>query len=427
MNYPQILMIRQNIHAPKITNIPKVIRDSLLKHDLKQKVKPGQRVVITAGSRGVKDIAKVIREIALYIKSIGALPFVSPAMGSHGGATAEGQREVLATWGITFETVGAQIISSMETDNVGQNKFGTPVLIGRDFTQADHVIVINRIKPHTDFRGSIESGLFKIMMIGMGKHAGATLAHRLIMAHGFEEVVKDAGRVILSHVPILFGVGIVENHYDDTAIIEIFQPSDMLSGEIRLLKEARQLMAHIPFNNVDVLIVDEMGKTISGTGMDTNVIGRIYHQATPEPSVQKFKRIYVRDLTEDTHGNALGVGLADFISTGLSSKVDFRKMRINCVTGTTPEKGRLPLAYDRDDEAIADAMGNAGVLDGQSARLVWIKNTLELEYLWVSEALWRDSQEKAHLEFVAQLQPLPFDSSGNLPFGVFERRPLSQR
>jgi hypothetical protein len=427
MNYPQILMARQNIHAPKITNIPKGVRDSLSKHDLKQKVKTGQRVVITAGSRGVRDIVTVIREIALFIKSLGALPFVSPAMGSHGGATAEGQREVLASLGITEETVGAPIISSMETEDIGKNSFGTPVLIGRDFTQADHVIVLNRIKPHTDFRGSIESGLYKIMMIGMGKHAGAKLAHRLIITHGFERVVVDVGKIILNCIPVLLGIGIVENHYDETAIIKSYNPDDILFGERRLLTDARQLMARIPFDNVDVLIVDEMGKTISGTGMDTNVIGRIYHQATPEPTSQKFRRIYVRDLTEDTHGNALGVGLADYVSTRLASKIDFRKMRINCVTGTTPEKGRLPLSYDRDDEAIEDAIGNAGVLDGQSARLVWIKNTLELEYLWVSDALWRDSKEKTHLEIVAQLQPLPFDLSGNLPFGVFEKTHLSQR
>jgi hypothetical protein len=427
MNYPQILLVRQKIHAPKITNIPMVIRDSLLKHNLKQKIKPGQKVVITAGSRGVRDIASIIKEIALFIKSLGASPFVSPAMGSHGGATAEGQREVLASLGITEETVGAPVISSMETDDIGKNSFGTSVPIGRDFTQADHVILLNRIKPHTDFRGSIESGLYKIMMIGMGKHAGATLAHRLIITHGFERVVIDVGKIILNCVPVLIGVGIVENHYDETAIIESFSPDDILAGERRLLTDAMKLMARIPFDNVDVLIIDEMGKTISGTGMDTNVIGRIYHQATPEPTSQKFRRIYVRDLTEDSHGNALGVGLADYVSTRLASKVDFRKMRINCVTGTTPEKGRLPLAYDRDDEAIEDAIGNAGVLIGESARLVWIKNTLDLEYLWVSEALWRDSQEKAHLELVTQLQPLPFDLSGNLPLGVFERTRLSQK
>jgi hypothetical protein len=427
MEYPKILMIRQDVDAPKVPDIPRAIQDIFYKLHLGSAIKPGARVAITAGSRGVRDMVSVIREIVRNLKLIGAVPFVAPAMGSHGGATDEGQTEVLESLGINRETIDAPILSSMETDDIGQNKYGASVLIGSDFTRADHVIVLNRIKAHTDFKGNIESGLYKIMMIGMGKHAGAALAHRLILKHGFEEVVTNLGKIILSKVPVVAGVGIVENHYDETAIIDGFLPNDILSGEMRLLRESKRMMARIPFDDVDVLIVDEMGKAISGTGMDTNVINRIFHQATPEPSPQQFKRIYVRDLTEDTHGNAIGIGLADFTSTRLVSKIDFHKMRVNCVTGTTPEKGRVPLAYDRDDDAIADAIYNAGVINTKYARLAWIKNTLELEHLYISHAIWDSVADKGKFQLILPESPLPFDAEGNLPFGMFDKKTAQVR
>ena len=239
---------------------------------------------------------------------------------------------------------------------------------GRDFTGADHVVVVNRVKPHTSFRGEVESGLLKMTVLGMGKAVGARMAHQLFFRHGFEAVVRDLAGVVLDRLPVLAGVALVENRLEQTARIEVCPKDRFAETDRRLLGEARNLMGRIPFHDVDLLIVDEMGKNISGSGMDSNVTGRIFHQVTPEPEPRQFRRIYVRDLTPESDGNALGVGTADFVSRRLADKIDLEKTKINCITASVPEKGRIPLVYDRDDRAVSDALSSAGISVPAAAR-----------------------------------------------------------
>jgi hypothetical protein len=296
---------------------------------------------------------------------------------------------------------------------------GVPVLVGKDFTEANHVVVVNRIKSHTDFKGEIESGLLKVMMIGMGKHKGAQLAHKAIIHRGFQDVVLEWGNTLLRKLPILMGIGIVENYYHETAFLEVIEPTQFVTEEKRLLKEAKEIIGQIPFQDIDLLVIDEMGKNISGTGMDTNVIGRIMHIATPEPKTPQFKRIFVRDITEETNGNAIGIGLADFTTERLVSKINREVTRINCVTGTTPEKGKIPIAYANDEEAIINGLHNAGVFDFKKARVIWVKNTLELKYLRISEALLPEAGKEKELNIISGPFRFPFEKEGTLPLGTF--------
>jgi hypothetical protein len=415
--YPRIARVRQTIPSPRLKDVAGAVEGGLANLNLKERVIPGQTVAVTAGSRGIADVSAVIRAVAAHLRALGAVCYVAPAMGSHGGATADGQRRVLEGLGITEAAVGAPVRSNMDTDAVGESRFGVPVFCGRDFTGADHVVVVNRVKPHTSFRGSVESGLLKMTVLGMGKAEGARQAHRLFLRHGFEPVLRDLAGVVLGRLSVLCGVALVENRLEQIAHVEVCEKARFYEVDRSLLVEARRLMGRIPFSDVDLLIVDEMGKDVSGSGMDSNVTGRIFHQATPEPEKRQFRRIYVRNLTQETEGNALGVGTADFVSRRLVDQINPEKTRINCITATVPEKGRIPIAYDRDDHAVSDALSSAGVSDPATARLVWIRNTLSLDRFWISEALCREAAGKDGLSLQTGLFELPFDDDGNLSPG----------
>jgi len=419
MKLPNLYLITQEIQTPKVQNVIETLHKKLDEFGLSSKLVVGQKVAITAGSRGIQDMPMILKELVTCFNALGAKPLIVPAMGSHGGANAAGQTDVLRHLGVEEKTVGAPIVSSMEVMEVGRMRDGVPVMVGRDFAQADHVVVVNRIKSHTDFKGEIESGLLKMMMIGMGKHMGAQLAHKAIIHRGFQRVVLEWGEILLKKLPILMGIGIVENYYHETAYLEVIEPDQFISEEKRLLNEAKRIIGRVPFEKVDLLIVDEMGKNISGTGMDTNVIGRIMHIATPEPMTRQFKRVFVRDLTKESYGNAVGIGLADFTTERLISKIDREVTRINCITGTTPEKGRVPIIYENDKDAIIDGLHNAGVFHFKEARLIWVKNTLQIRYLKVSEALLPEVRDNGELKIVEGPFVFPFDEEGNLLFGTF--------
>lgn len=422
MNLPKIAKARQILTHSALNHIPRNVRDAFSNLNLREKIKPGDRIAIAAGSRGIANITVMISEIISYLNGLGAHCYVAPAMGSHGGATAQGQMDILKKLGITQESVGAEIISNMETDLLGFGKFGQPIYCGRDFTRADHIVLINRIKPHTSFRGSVESGLFKLMTVGMGKRNGAEAAHKYFLTHGFDPIVLDTGNILLDKLPVLCGLAVVENSLDETAILKILAPENILIEEKRLINQARGLMPKLPFTNIDLLIVDEMGKNISGMGIDSNITGRILHQATPEPEVRQFKRIFVRDLTKESGGNALGIGAADFITKRLADKIDLEKTRINCITATAPEKGRIPFIYKVDRLAIEDGIETAGCTDSSEARIIWIKNTLELDCMWLSESLSDDLKLIPDIELLTNFLPMPFDDAGNLPFGYFRHK-----
>ncbi len=412
---PRIFKIHQKIATPRLADVPKEMNALLDRFGLPGKIKPGERIALTAGSRGIRDKAKILKVIATRLKALGAKPFLVPCMGSHGGATAEGQVEMLKHLGITEEFIGAPIVSSMEVKEIGRTKFGTPVLIDANIcAQADKIIVVNRIKPHTDFDFEIESGLNKMMVIGMGKHKGALMAHRLTIKHGYSTMLSEVQPIILKALPFFFGVGIVENQYDQTASLHLLEPQNFWEGEKPLLKKAKEIMPRLPFKQMDILVVDEIGKNISGAGMDPNVTGRLYFIGSPPLKEPKITRIFVRDLTPETEGNAIGIGFAEYTTTRLVKKIDPVPTAINSITGMGPECGRIPIAFDQDREALQAAFDNSGVLDAKDLRLVWIKNTLEMEYLWASEPMFNEAKANPLLEVISGLQDIPFDAAGNM-------------
>ena len=413
-NFPKIFKIRQTINTPHLEDLEKRVKELLDQFELSKKVKRGERIALTAGSRGINDKPRVLKTIIERLKDLGTSPFVVPCMGSHGGATAEGQIEVLESLGITEKSVGAPIISSMDVDEIGRTKFGTPVLIARDLLKADRIVVVNRIKPHTDFRGENESGLVKMMVIGMGKHQGALMVHRLTIKHGFPAVIKEVSSIIRKKLHILFGVGMIENQYGKTAFIDLLKAEELVEKEKALLKRARRLIPSLPFDQMDILILDEMGKNISGAGMDTNVIGRRVFIWSQKPRKPKITRIFVRDVTEESNGNVTGIGMADYITKRLFDKIDYSSTAVNCLTGMGPENGRVPIFFERDRDVLSTAHDNSGVLNPQDLRIVWAKNTLELEYLYASQALLKEARSNPRLEILSDPVEFPFDQNGNL-------------
>jgi len=368
---------------------------------------------VGAGSRGIANIATIVRAAVDHLKAIGALPFVFPAMGSHGGATAEGQLDVLAHYGITESTMGCELRASMDVVEVGQ-ALDMPVWLDRVASEADWIGLVNRVKPHTDFKGSIESGLFKMMTIGLGKLKGATQYHRASVNHRYETVITAVGREVLAKVRIGFGLGIVENGYDETAKVEAFAAADLEAGERRLLKEAREWMARLPFSPIDVLVVEEMGKNISGSGMDTNVIGRPSNPHEPFPSDPKILWIVALDLTDESYGNAIGIGNADFASRRLVDKIDMKPTLINCITACQPNGAKVPATYDSDREAVETALSCIGLIPPERARVIRIKNTLMLGEIECSEAFLPAIAKRPDLTVVGEARPLGFDAGGRI-------------
>jgi len=413
LRYPEMIRVRQVLDVPRVENIEETV-DRELGSLNGLGIKRGDRIAVTAGSRGVANIVRILRRVVQKIGEAGGEPFLIPTMGSHGGGTAEGQIDVLKSLGVTEESTGAPIRSSMEVVEIGKSRFGFPVLVDRYAAGADGIVVLNRIKPHTEFEGPIESGLMKMMAIGMGKHKGCFEVHRQTVQFGYREVIPEIGSIILGKLPVLFGLGIVENVYDETALIRAVPASKILETEKELLSLAKKLMARLPFEKIDVLVVDEMGKNVSGTGMDTNVIGRIMFIGEKEPERPRITRIVVLDLTEATHGNGVGIGLADYTTRRLVEKLDLSVTATNAITAMTPEKGRIPLALATDQEAVNAAIQTIGAVQPEEARVVHIRNTLELGEMEISRALMKEAQGRAEIQPLREIGPLHFDASGNI-------------
>lgn len=415
MQFPRMLRVRQKFDAPRLNDIPAEVAQQLAKLNLGQQVKPGQTVAISAGSRGINNIAIIIKAICDHVRSIGGVPIIVPAMGSHGGGTAEGQREIIEGYGVTEEFCGAEIRSSMETVIVDHTPQGIPVHFDKHAFNCDHVIVCGRIKPHTGFVGPVESGLHKMMLIGLGKHAGAKIYHRAIADFTFLEIIRAVAKSVLEKCRVLAGVAIVENAYDETGLIEAVAPADFYDREVELLKLARQWMPRLPFKNVQLLIVDQIGKNISGTGMDTNVIGRKYNDhAATEHDDYKVRRIFVRSLTEATHGNATGIGIAEFTNKHTVEQIDRKITQINCITGNHPSAAGTPAWFDTDREVLENALPSVGIVEPPFAKVVQIPNTLHLGEVLVSEAYLDELKTRPDLEIVDGPFEMPFNADGSL-------------
>src|SRR3984957_14277078 len=415
MTFPRMVRIRQTFDANRLSDVAGEVTRQLEKLDLGKKIRAGQTGAITPGSRGIANIAEITKAICDHVRKLGAKPVIIPAMGSHGGGTAEGQREILESYGITEEYTGAEIRSSMETVIVDRTPQGIPVHFDCNAFECDHVIVAGRVKPHTGFAGEIESGMHKMMLIGLGKHNGAKIYHRAILDYSFREIIEAVAAVVLERCKVLCGVAIVENAYDQTALIEAVPPGRFYDREKELLKLARKGMPRLPFDEIGLLIVDEIGKDISGSGMDTNVVGRKF-VGNPDEGRDDVccKRIFIRGLTEETHGNACGIGLAEFTNRRTVEQMNVKATTINALTGGHPTAAAVPVTFETDREVLEAALPTVGFDEPENARVVQISNTLHLSEVLVSEAYVAEVSRRGDLEVLDGPFEMKFDADGFL-------------
>jgi len=383
------------------------------------RIKPGARIAVAVGSRGITNLQAIVAAVLENLKAAGARPFIVPAMGSHGGATPEGQTGLLAEYGITEAALGVPIHAAMEAGCIGVTEDGVDVFFSAEALNAGGVVIVGRVKPHTDFLSdTLGSGLFKMAVVGLGKRAGAANYHVSASRFGYEHVLRTAGRIALQKAPILCGVAIVENQFHDTTRLAVVLPDEMERRERELFVEAKRLMPRLPFEDIDLLIVDRIGKNISGSGMDPNIIGRSLHGYSAllggrngSPSI---RRIFVRDLTPESHGNAVGVGLADFITTRLVKQMDAKVTYLNALTALSLQSVKVPIHFETDREAVAAALQSLAMNDPAQARVVRIQDTLSLERIAVSEGHLEETRQRDDLEMVKAPEPMQFDEHGNL-------------
>jgi hypothetical protein len=405
--------IRQRFDDAKVENIGQAVDAELRKLSLTS-IRPGQRVAITGGSRGIANIAGILKAVVEHIKTFNAQPFIFPAMGSHGGATAAGQVAILEQLGITESYLNAPILSSMDVTEIARTEDDVPAFVDQNALAADHIVVINRIKSHTKFKGPIESGLMKMMAIGMGKLKGAELYHKAAIQHTFPKIITDAARLVIQKTPVLCALGIIENAYGETALISGINSKDIENKEKELLLHSKKLMANLPFNDIDLLIVDEMGKDISGVGIDPNVTGRNRDLLGVFEHPVQVKRLFVRDLTDKSKGNAVGIGLADITTKRLVNKIDYDATYKNCITGISLEKAAVPMHFESDRKAIEVGLGSMGLIPPEKSKIVRIKNTNRLEAVEVSEAFASEIEQRDDLDILNGPQAMNFDGNDNL-------------
>lgn len=419
--FPLMFRIRQKFNVTEVHDVASEVTAQLDRLSLADKIKANQTVAITAGSRGIHKIDVILKAVVDYFKKRGAQPFIVPAMGSHGGGTVDGQLKILSSFGVTEAAMGCPIKASMDTIVVCESTEGIPVHFDQMASQADHVFVCNRIKPHTDFNGQIQSGLMKMLLIGLGKHHGARIYHRAIQDYSFDQILRSVAQEVIQRCNILAGLAIVENSLDTTAKLEAVLPDQFEAREKELLQLATNSMARLPFDFAHVLLIDEIGKNISGTGMDTNVVGRKFddHKATgaERPII---KRIIVRGLTPETDGNASGIGMSEFALSRAIQQMDVEKTATNCVTSNHVTAAMIPLHYADDATAMARALETIGLTQPQDAKIAWIRNTLQMETMEVSQAYWDEFQQRTDLEILCEPRPFTFDAQQYLAQYVCE-------
>lgn len=403
---PKMVKVRQKFRTPQIADVAGEVKKAIKEADVLSRINEDDRVAIAVGSRGVADLPTLVRETVAAVKEAGGNPFIVPAMGSHGGATAEGQIDVLLQLGISEESVGAPIMSSMEVIQLDELPNGLPVYIDKLAYESDKIIVINRIKPHTAFRGPVESGLMKMITIGLGKQKGAEAAH----AYSFKymaEHVPEMAKISLAKAPIIFGLATIENAYDKPAKIVAVPAEELEEVEPGLLLEAKSLMPKIHFDSIDVLIVNELGKDISGDGMDPNITGNFATPyATGGPEV---KRTVVLGLTEKTHGNANGIGMADMTTKAVMNEIEWEKGYANALTSTVTDVVKLPMFLDTQELAVKAAIKTCNAFDLNKVKVVRIKNTLEIGEIWISESMMVEALKNKNIELLSEPEELALD------------------
>lgn len=408
--YPKMYRVRQHLNSEKVGDIKEAVWNELDRIGIREKIKKDSEIAVCAGSRGINNIDKIVKAAVDYVFDCGAKPFIVPAMGSHGGATAEGQLEVLESLGITEESMGVKIPSSMEVVEVGKLSNGAPVYIDKIANEADGIVLFNKVKPHTEFRGKHESGLFKMVAIGLGNHKGASMFH----AQGYKyipDLLPELGQVFLDNCKFAFGIGVLQNAYDDICTIKMCDRSNIFQTDAEMLVEAKQKVANFKFKNIDLLIIDEIGKNISGSGMDPNVVGRNMAQTFVDDSGIRY--IMVRGITEESHHSGVGIGLADMSTRRCLNSIDWDATWTNVVTATVlGGGGGLPTYRNNDKDAIYTAIKCCSGIDMKRPRIVRIKNTLETAHIEVSEPLYEELKNHPEIEYVEGPYELKFDDEG---------------
>jgi len=416
MDQIRLVKIRQRFEAPTVPNLAQQVRDEVGLLLQRYRLESGSRVAITAGSRGINDAVEVYQAAVELLKEEGHQPFLFSSMGSHGRGTADGQRDLLKSLGVTEEKIGAPVLCSAEVAKLGETEgplAGLPVYVSKEAAEADGIIAINRVKPHTSFHGPYESGLMKMLAVGMGRDRGASMVHRLGWS-SMVESIESIGGAVLKQLPVIGGLAIVENAHEETALVKGLPGPEILESETEVLELARDYMPFLPIDQLDLCVVREMGKNYSGTGMDTNVIGRLRLQGIPEPAEPAIQFLAVLDLSEASHGNATGIGLADFTTKRLVEKIDYEATYLNCLTSGGPVRAAVPMTLPTD-EALFEAVWRALKPESISeVRLLIVDNTLHLEELWVAEALLEEVSDREGIEVVGEPFPLEFDSKGQM-------------
>ncbi|MBU2703739.1 hypothetical protein Ga0466249_004887 [Sporomusaceae bacterium BoRhaA] len=409
----KLYRLTQNFSRPQIKDISGKTAQELAVLSLNKKIQPGQKIGITVGSRGIQNLIPILQTAVNYIKTLGATPYLIAAMGSHGGGTAQGQKDLLDSLGITEDTLGAEVVTCSDCEPIAHTPNGLPVFIVNSALAMDGILIINRVKTHTSFKGIVESGLIKKLVVGLGGPKGAK------QFHGFgpgelARLLVEIGNVILSKLPVLGGLAIIESAYEETAAIKAVTVQGMVKQESDLLIYSKSLMSSLPVDDIDLLIIEEMGKNYSGTGIDTNIIGRARIQGVIEPEKPKIKRIAVLDLSEESHGNATGIGMADFVTKRLVDKIDRQTTYLNCLTSTFVTRAAIPMYFDTEKELVEAALYSLSGISPEKLRIVIIPNTLFLTECFVSETIAAELTGKASIKLETEPQTLTFDPDDNI-------------
>lgn len=410
---PKMIKIKQIFARPLVGDIKQTVNNELAAMNVENRIKPGQTIGITVGSRGIQNLLPILQTTVQKVKVLGGIPVLLSAMGSHGGGTAAGQKDMLDGLGITEEAIGAPVVTCADCEIIGHTPDGLPTYVVKSALALDGIIIVNRVKTHTSFKGIVESGLMKKLVVGLGGPKGAQ------QFHGFgpdelSRLLVEIGTVLLNKLPVLGGLAIVENAYEETAKIVGIKAESMIEQESEVLLYSKSLMPSLPVNDIDLLIIQEMGKNFSGTGIDTNIIGRARIHGVLEPTKPSIKRIAVLDLSEESHGNATGVGMADFVTQRLVDKIDRKVTYLNCLTSTFVVRAAIPMFFDTEKELVDSALYSLCSIPVEQLRVVIIPNTLFLSECLVSEALLTEVADKTRFEISDEKQEASFDEKGNL-------------
>lgn len=415
MAIPTLTLVRQIAKQPVVADVAGEVRRQWLNSKVAKRIKKGDRIAVGCGSRGIANIFTIVKTTVEALKELGAQPFVVAAMGSHGGATKDGQREMLESYGITEATLGVPLKTDMDSQQIGVNSWGEPVWWDKNAMAADGVVTVSRIKPHTDYRSKWESGISKMCVIGLGKREGAAQHHRWGWK-GLQQMLPETFKTILEKTKFLGGLGIVENASEETAILQVLDRDEVRDVEPELLEKARTLMGRLPFDELDVLVIGEIGKNYSGAGIDPNVVGRLLIEGAPELETNKPKvtRMCCLDLSPESHGNGTGVGIADLTTDRLIKSIDPVPFRMNNLTACFLRRSQIPFAFPTDREVLNCAIETCWQPIAEKMTFAIIPNTLEVMEMWVSAPLVEIAKKNPNLQVVGEAQPIPFDAAGNI-------------